>query len=137
MNDNYDVYTAGPMDYFQGYVHISRISDHIKDHIRNYPMNDRTFHEIWNSILSKLYWAWTKCPGLDLELRSPDFWVRFVDDENSLNDFALVFKCDNNGTMIAIVNKMFDVERFVQDHLIHDFGCVWEKDENAHGSKTK
>ena len=124
---NYKIYSAGPMDHFDGYVHVSDISQMFESFIRQCPRSDKTFNDLWHIVLHKLYWAWTKSGKIDLVLRQPDFWVRMISLEDHVQEIFVVFKADNNGTVYAVVDNVFDQKDNVKNNLYHEFGGDWEE----------
>lgn len=126
MDHLYCVYSSGPMDHFDGYVHVSDITEHFERFIKNNPRSNFTFDDLWHQALNKLYWAWTKCKYIDLNLRQPDFWIRMIRDGVDTEELFVIFKADNNGTMYAVVNKCFDHHDNVKKYLFHEFENEWE-----------
>jgi len=123
----YVIYTAGPIDHFDDYVHVSDITQELENFIIVNPRSTKTFHELWNIVLDKIYWAWTKAGNIDLDLRQPDFWIRIVREENDVKEIFVIFKADNNGQMYAIVDNCFDCDDNIKENLLHEFGDEWEK----------
>ncbi len=122
--DDYLVYSSCPMDYFEGYVHVSDISEHLERYIIENPRGDETFSGMWGIILRKLYWAWTKCTYIDLKLRQPDFWIRRIGNDYPLDDIAVIFKADNNGTIYAIMKNTCITDKLME-HMYHEFQGDW------------
>ena len=123
----YLVYSSCPMDYFEGYIHVSDISNRLETYIKENPRHSDTFDSMWRTILNKLYWAWTKCKYIDLNLRQPDFWIRLIGEcQYPLYDIAVVFKADNNGTVYAVMLNTLGTHKLVETYLYHEFECEWE-----------
>ena len=127
----YKVYWSDPMDYFEGYVHVSDISKTFETFIIQHPRSNYTFEKLWDIVLNKLYWAWTKSKNIDLKLRQSDFWIRIISDGSNIQEVILIFKSDNNGTVYAIIDNIWGHREFIEEHLFHEFGMDWyELDES-------
>ncbi len=122
---DYKVYWSGPIDHFEGYIHVSDISEEFERFIIQHPRCNYTFENLWYIVLNKLYWAWTKNKNIDLELRQSDFWIRIVNNDSVIQEIFLIFKADNNGTVYAIVENRWGHKEFIEKNLFHEFDSDW------------
>lgn len=122
--NRYCLFTSGPIDNWGDFVHISKVYSIVFRYFRENPHHEYTYSSVWNSIMSKLHWAWCECKEVDTELRSVDVWVDLHLHEEHF-ECSILFKSDNNGIVNLIMDNSFGVHDRVKN-IIHEFDCPWE-----------
>jgi hypothetical protein len=102
--------------------HISQLSDHMEDFIRDNPRSNFTFNEVWRELVDKIYFAFTH-KEIDFPLRSNDLWYGFCANKQ-MDSFRilLAFKVNNNGTTYLIA----DADMGDKIKLKTEYGDEWE-----------
>jgi hypothetical protein len=121
---DYCLFTTGPMDSWPNFIHISTVHVVVFKFFAENPYHGYTYSAVWNSIMSKLHWAWCVCKEVDKDLRNFDIWIDLHLYEENF-DCSIMFKSDNNGTVNLIMDNNFDVKSRVLE-IPHEYQCEWE-----------